>query len=56
MNFDHIMLDDKQGDLAFRIMALCEEAYPEEDQFRQNIPVLELLYKTAVHIEANPND
>ncbi|WYN05020.1 hypothetical protein ISREJYDI_CDS0054 [Pseudomonas phage UNO-G1W1] len=48
----HIALDTKQAELAFRIMALCEEFYPEEDQFKENIPVLELLYKSAVKIEA----
>lgn len=52
MNFNHIELDEKQADLAFRIMAICEQYYPEEDQFKENIPVLELLYKSAVAIEA----
>lgn len=51
MNTDHILLNDKQADLAFRIMALCEEAYPDEADFKENIPVLELLFKTAVLIE-----
>lgn len=52
MNFEHIMLDTKQADLAFRIMALCEEFYPEEEEFQKNLPVLELLWKSAVLINA----
>jgi hypothetical protein len=51
LNTDHIQLDEKQADLAFRIMAICEEFYPGEDEFKENIPVLELLYKTAVLVE-----
>lgn len=47
-----IMLNEKQADLAFRIMALCEEFYPDEKDFKENIPVLELLHQTAVAVEA----
>lgn len=50
-NTSHISLDAKQASLAFEIMQICEKYYPEEDEFKENIPVLELLYKSSVVIE-----
>lgn len=48
MSLEQIKLSEKQADLAFRIMALCEEVFP--DDFDQNVPVLELLYKSSKEI------